>query len=921
MNQDSFATKQKSINSLPVVKPANHAPYPKYEQVVADLFVPLEQIKRNRELRLTLKKSDVVDRYIRTYRQSVGEDILPVARLMLPKWDRVRVYMMKEWKLGRLVCDCLNLAKDSEDYKRIHNWKGLSLNRVQSAIQFSDILAETISARRIYRTLAEDEKLDVQQVNDILDKFHENAQDSKKAQLELMHLVIEKMRDNELRYFFRIMLKRDPVNSESLFLRCWHPDASRLFELTHDFEMVFWGLGDPQVRLTEKEKQVRLMMPFTPQRSKRVANNYEEIASIKFHGEPFFIEEKFDGERIQMHMKRVGDRFQFKYYTRNAMDYTSIYGEFSGKDATGCISPYITDTTFHQHLSSCILDGEMICWDPILQAPLPYSVLKSSALQMLAHGERDNKNPHPMFVAFDCLYMNDRSLENQPLSFRKNALTSVIPNPVRHILKVADVKEAHTGEEIEKEMNAAIGTDSEGIVLKDPKSTYVIASTNESWTKVKPEYLEEFGENLDLVIVGQIPAVKTSYLCALRDGDKFVTLCKISNGFSVDDYKYIDQTTAGKWKELAKAPPDETILFGKTLPVSWIDPKESIVIEARARSVVNQPEQKLYATDTTLYNAYSVKIRADKNWETIDTREKYEETSNKQKLRSEHTVFQRKEKRTYPSRKNAMIKRLNRGYLDETKPTNSLFAHYTISIMTDCTYQGIVRPIEELNELIRWYGARLARNPESVVLKGDEKLMVIAEKRTMEVTNLGDDYNVFRFKWCEDCIAAGDLIEPDSSHLFIAETSLKLKAAANLDDFGENPIVPLNTTTLWNIDKQEMGGVSDHADPDGLCGKCFLFYDMKFLILSNEPRQNDLLATKLTMNGATIVNDVSLATVIAVIDYNEQLQKQVKSIMAARAALGVIPRIVDGRYVDACLEEKTLVDPVKFKVPYRTPIN
>ncbi|QPG73151.1 hypothetical protein FOA43_000457 [Brettanomyces nanus] len=927
-----------SFSSLVVSKPQNHGGLPKFKQLVDDLFLPVERITRNLQLGISLKKADVIERFIRNYRQTVGNDILPVAHLFFPKWDRDRVYMMKEYRLGHLVCQYLNLGKNSDDYKTIANWKRLSYNRVHATVKFSDLLVKVILERRV-RPVIKD-SLGVDDINDMLDKLQGFAQDSKLDQMKLIKEAIDRLTDSELRFFFRIVLKTDPIGSESVFLRCWHRDAKKLYDLTHDLKLVFWGLSDPNFQLSDKEKEIQLMLPFTPQRCQRVRDQYVKIPSENFNDGPFFIEEKFDGERIQVHIKRVdGERFQFKYYTRNAMDYTSIYGEFS-TSLRGCLSPFLGPENFDLHMHSCILDGEMICYDPILKVPLPYSVLKTSALHSLS-AKPGSKNPHPMFVAFDCVFVNGESLEKYPLERRKKVLSYVLKKPIANLFVAADFIVARTGDEIEKAMDRAIGMDSEGLVLKSIQSKYDIGATTKQWIKIKPEYLEEFGENLDLVVVGKIPGIKSSFLCGLRDdndsGCKFMTLCKISNGFSQDDYRHIDRVTAGKWKDINMDPPNDNLVkFGKTLPVVWIDPRDSVVIEARARSITRQPEQEFYATDTTLYNAFCVKIRTDKDWKTASTLKEYEQSSNQSKLYNAQNVIGNESKKRrigYPSKKITMLQKLNEEYeVGGLAPKSNLFESYIFSIRTDCIYLGKLVRIRELNQIVSDNGGALARNPESVVLDTDkhERLMVIAEKMTIEVKDLSNKYNVFRFKWCEDCLAVKELIEPDLTHILVAEPSLEEDCRKRLDKFGNNLVTPLTEYTLWKmVPSEERNEVNLSQEELNRYHSFFVFYKMKFKVIfsAENARIGSIVAQEIEINGGKVCESLEEASMIVVVLFKVDKQNSFESYSSTTAIVQRtmrqrnelrklckrIPRVVSHSYIRACTTSSSLVDPAEYK--------
>ncbi len=950
-------------------KPINHGPLPSFRYIVNQLFIPVENVTRNRRLHLSVNKTDVIFRFISNYRQTVGDDILPVARLYFPKWDRKRVYMMKEHKLGKIVCDYLKLHRNAEDFKRIHNWKQLSYNHMKTSVPFSDLLVEIISRRRISRIIPDSELLNVNDVNIILDKLNSFAQDKNISKADIFQNTINRMGDSELRYFFRIVLKDDPVGSESVFLNCWHPDARRLYDLTHDLKLVFWGLDDPSSRLSSKQKQIRLMLPFTPQRCQRVRSEYSKIASYSFHDLPFLIEEKFDGERMQVHIARDSNdhnKLIFKYFTRNAMDYTSIYGANSGNevDFTGCISHLLKSSNFHENMKNCILDGEMICYDPVLRIPLPYSCVKLSALHSLALGENRelDKEPHPMFMAFDCVYLNDTSLEDYDLSQRKSALNYVLRKPVANLFTIADYEVARSGDEIGKAMKKAISMDSEGIVLKHIQSKYVVGSISKEWIKVKPEYLEEFGENLDLVIVGKIPGAKTSYICALRDDSeertvkeggehnsnekscKFITLCKIANGFSIEDYRYIDERTKNKWKKMDEMPQTPKVIFGKDIPDFWIDPIDSVVIEARARSIALQPKQTGYATSTTLYNAYCVRIRPDKDWKTASTLNEYDISSNRAKIHSAQTIFNGKRKRRMHvvSKKSHLLDVLNKGYTTSNSSpgkVSTLFSDYVFSVKTDCIYHQALMPISKLNMVIARYGGALARDPESVILNSSKKhLIIIAEKMTSEVKGLTDKYNIFKFKWCEDCITTGMVVSPDNSHIFISDLTLNQLCASNESTFSGNPIVALNKYTFWgvvnglNSSRLRIPAImkKSHLTNQELYDlhKFLMFSGMTFMLIYDTKTSNrkSIITMAIRLNGGDTTTKINCCSMIVILFDEEELvslfkQKdhiihKIRKVMEERGQLNTtkIPHMVKYNYIESCIKENTLVGTANYRV-------
>lgn len=112
---------------------------------------------------------------------------------------------------------------------------------------------------------------------------------------------------------------------ETTVFSVFHPDAHDLFNTCSDLKKVAWELWDPKRRLNDevrksltcvcslltanyaKDKAVQLFRAFAPMLCKRPTRKIEE--SVKeMQGSKFIIEEKLDGERMQLH-KRGNEYF------------------------------------------------------------------------------------------------------------------------------------------------------------------------------------------------------------------------------------------------------------------------------------------------------------------------------------------------------------------------------------------------------------------------------------------------------------------------------------------------------------------------------------------------------------------------------------------------------------------------------------
>ena len=166
---------------------------------------------------------------------------------------------------------------------------------------------------------------------------------------------------------------------ENTVFGVFHPDAYDLFNTCSDLKKVAWELCDPHHRLNDEvswvcvlsltlnlcsflqDKAAQLFRAFAPMICKRPTKKIEE--SVKeMQGRAFIIEEKLDGERIQLH--KWGNEYFFcsrsvccvshgkllRYVCRKGKDYTYLYGKHVG---TGSLTPYI-DVAFDERVDEYV---------------------------------------------------------------------------------------------------------------------------------------------------------------------------------------------------------------------------------------------------------------------------------------------------------------------------------------------------------------------------------------------------------------------------------------------------------------------------------------------------------------------------------------------------------------------------------------
>lgn len=298
-----------------------------------------------------------------------------------------------------------------------------------------------------------------------------------------------------------------------------------MFSISSNLRRVCWELTDPEQRLDEGEGGIAVMSCFQPQ----LANFSLHIGTfqrmvdkmgVTEEDPEYWIEEKLDGERMQLHMEEddtVPGGKRFGFWSRKAKDYTYLYGN-SFEDQNAALTRFIKDA-FDPRVRNIILDGEMITWDPESDMMVPFGTLKTAAIEQ-------QNNPYssgirPLFRVFDCLFVNDQDITKFTLRDRHNALLGSVKN-VHRRLEILHHVVATSVDAIEPLLRKVIEEASEGLVLKSPKSIYRLNSRNDDWMKVKPDYMNGYGESLECLIIGGYYGSGhrggrlSSFLCGLR---------------------------------------------------------------------------------------------------------------------------------------------------------------------------------------------------------------------------------------------------------------------------------------------------------------------------------------------------------------------------------------------------------------------
>ena len=212
------------------------------------------------------------------------------------------MYGIKEKALGKFLVKIMKIDKNSEDGFNLLNWKLPGQTTAsRMAGDFAGRCFEVLSKRPVLTDVG---SMTIGEVNDLLDQL--SAASKEENQLPIMEHFYRNMNAEELMWLIRAILRQMKVGAtERTFFEMWHPDAESLFNVSSSLRRVCWELYDPSVRLESEDRGVTLMQCFQPQLAQFQMYSFQRMVEKMRPTEDdptFWIEEKLDGERMQLHM-------------------------------------------------------------------------------------------------------------------------------------------------------------------------------------------------------------------------------------------------------------------------------------------------------------------------------------------------------------------------------------------------------------------------------------------------------------------------------------------------------------------------------------------------------------------------------------------------------------------------------------------
>jgi DNA ligase 1 len=221
-------------------------------------------------------------------------------------------------------------------------------------------------------------------------------------------------------------------------------------------------------------------------------------------GDEAWIEDKYDGIRAQLHVDAGGTP---RLFSRDLNDVTRSFPEVAeAAAALGDDAPLV-------------IDGELVPWRE--GAVLDFASLQTR-LGRVKPSEELLAGVPVVLVAFDLLHRAGRDLLEEPLRERRAALDALgLPERTGERMLRSHLASARSAAEVDRHFDDARERRNEGLMVKDPDSTYQPGRRGMGWLKLKKALA-----TLDCVVVGvewghgKRRGVLSDYTFAVRETDE-----------------------------------------------------------------------------------------------------------------------------------------------------------------------------------------------------------------------------------------------------------------------------------------------------------------------------------------------------------------------------------------------------------------
>ncbi len=220
----------------------------------------------------------------------------------------------------------------------------------------------------------------------------------------------------------------------------------------------------------------------------------------RMNGATCFIEQKYDGERMQVHISKEWPEM-IRIYSKS--------GRNSTQDRFRCHEQLLKALKFRGPLNdirSVIIEGELLVFNEITGQIETFGTVQDlQAWKSVYRGDIQSGARHYMAVLFDLLHLNGKDLTEEPLEFRRRLLQTLVvtePNWVElSSVAMVDFSTSTGIEQLKKSYSEALIQRMEGLIIKKTNSLYLPGNRSQ-WLKLKKDYIEGFGDTTEFAVIG-----------------------------------------------------------------------------------------------------------------------------------------------------------------------------------------------------------------------------------------------------------------------------------------------------------------------------------------------------------------------------------------------------------------------------------
>ncbi|RWS12974.1 DNA ligase 4-like isoform X2 [Dinothrombium tinctorium] len=799
-------------------------------------------------------KKSLIRQYINVWKLSplyndsdASHSFFPALRLFCPSSDRDRpAFGMKEIRIGQEYVKILCISKDSKDANLLTGYR-------QSNTDFSDVVFSVMQTR----SSVTESKVDIETLNEYLDRiafgFANNERES--VTNALRHLITN-LTPLENKWLVRILTKNLRLGiSESAILNAFHPQAKQHYEVSLDLKQICIDLKDAEV--SSPKKHLQLFKAFRPMLAERISIASPVLTSNK----QFYIETKFDGERIILHKSAN----EFQYFTRNGFDYSSSFND--------TLTPFIMSS--FSKVDECILDGEMLVYSEILQDIVNKN---KSTFDVKRMNIENLAEEHPIYVVFDIVMLNKNLLTEKPLSERSSILESRLKE-IKNRLQLAERKLASTKEEAIAALNEAIDRHEEGVMIKEMDSTYKPNLRRKSgWWKLKPEYVQGLVDDLDVVIIGgyygegRRAGIISQFLLAVAVKNKdeeipqeFHSFCRVGSGYSDEELRLLLMKLEDFWIKYDPQNTNKSLKLRKAKPDVVIMPQNSVVVQIKGSELTESDE---FETGCTLRFPRLMVVRNDKQWIDCLTTEELQHlrTEGRGKLNTKRLDYDSEEESPSKKRKTGIVKSLAPHF--KLADVEDIAAKYNVFEGREiCVINGSDKISKSnIEQIIKKLNGTLTANP-----RGDT-LLVAHSTEELKVQNLVNSkkHDILKLDWLISCIEQRKFLLPSPLDYWSMKSETKMRLSRFYDKFGDSYIEDIGGEELkkvlenmqtTEIYPETIEEIAEHLFEES--NSLLLFRKKKFYIFQETTKFDPCLKlaeASVIFYGGSIVNSYDEAT-------------------------------------------------------------